>query len=78
MTYHMNKGGSYECVPKDDYDALAARLAEESARLDYLIRWLGFNEDTSQLPVRDWTDNEDARRAIDEARGTDSADEVQK
>jgi hypothetical protein len=38
----------------------------DTERLDYLINWLGFNEDVRQLPVRDWIDNEDARKAIDE------------
>ena len=49
----------------------------DTARLDYLLNWLGFNEDVSAMPVRDWTDNADARAAIDEARTADQQSLVQ-
>jgi hypothetical protein len=44
-------------------------LQRDAARLDYLIDWLGHNEDVSEMPVRDWLDREDARTAIDTAMG---------
>lgn len=47
----------------------------DTARLDYLIKWLGFNEDVSQLPVRDWNDDDaDARLALDEALARRASD----
>lgn len=43
------------------------RLRADSRRLDRLIAWLSFHDDLEGSDVRDWTDPEDARRAIDEA-----------
>jgi hypothetical protein len=42
-----------------------AGMAKDAARLDWVLDWLGMND--SDLPVRDWDDNQDARSAIDEA-----------
>jgi hypothetical protein len=39
--------------------------ATDECRLDWLLNWLGEND--TDLPIRDWEDNRDARRAIDEA-----------
>jgi hypothetical protein len=57
------------------YDAILSSLRSvealqrDAARLDFLIDWLGHNEDVSEMPVRDWLDREDAREAIDTAMG---------
>jgi hypothetical protein len=39
----------------------------DTERLDFLLNWLAHNENVSKLPVRDWDDNQDARKAIDAA-----------
>ncbi len=41
----------------------------DTRRLNYLINWLGVNDDVQTLPVRDWVGRADARIAIDEAMG---------
>lgn len=51
----------------DERDALKARVAElekDKQRLEKMIGWHSFHD--SKLPTRDWTDNQDARIAIDE------------
>ena len=56
-------------------DAILATLrscAQNERRFDYLIEWLGHNEDVSEMPVRDWLDKNDARAAIDEAIAKES------
>jgi hypothetical protein len=45
----------------------AAIEQQDSNRLDWLIDWLGYNDNIDDMPVRDWIDNQDARAAIDEA-----------
>lgn len=47
----------------DSIEALRA----DSVRLDRLIEWLSFNDTLDEALIRDWTDAEDARKAIDEA-----------
>src|SRR4051812_47161413 len=42
-------------------------MQQDTARLNYLLEWLGQNESVSLMPVRDWNDNKDARKAIDAA-----------
>ena len=52
-------------------DSLRGQIQQESRRLDFLIYWLGFHDDLEGSGIRDWEDNDDARKAIDEALGTD-------
>ena len=52
-------------------DSLRGQIQQESRRLDFLIDWLGFHDDLEGSGIRDWEDNDDARKAIDEALGTD-------
>lgn len=41
-------------------------VQKDTPRLDWLIAWLGSHDDVSEMPVRDWNDAKDARKAIDQ------------
>jgi hypothetical protein len=42
---------------------------KDTARLNWLIKWIGFHDEPP--PCRDWADTEDARASIDEAMASE-------